>query len=83
LFRSKQHDCSSPEFNNFHDGTISLSLPIAAYRTLTITPIISYTFPLSDDARYEMKGIVLKGGSNPGDKDSAFFYGGLTLSYTF
>ena len=71
------------KFNNFHDGTISLCLPIAAYKTLTITPTISYTFPLSNDARYEMKGSGLKGSVNPADKDSSFFYGGVTFSYTF
>jgi hypothetical protein len=74
---------TADKYNNFHDGTISLCLPIAAYKTLTITPTISYTFPLGNDAEYEMKGRGLKGMTNPADKDSSFFYGGITFSYAF
>lgn len=74
---------TTDRYNNFHDGTISLCLPIAAYKTLTITPTVSYTFPLCDDARYEMKGRGLKGTANPADRDSAFVYGGVTASFAF
>jgi hypothetical protein len=74
---------TTDKFNNFHDGTISLCLPIAAYKTFVIIPTVSYVFPLSDDARYEMKGYGLKGAANPADNDSSFFYGGVTFSYTF
>ena len=74
---------TTDKFNNFHDGTISLCLPIAAYKTFVITPTISYVFPLSNDAQYEMKGSGLKGTDNPADRDSSFLYGGVTFSYTF
>lgn len=74
---------TTDKFNNFHDGTISLCLPITVYKTFVIIPTVSYVFPLSDDARYEMKGYGLKGTANPADKDSSFFYGGVTFSYTF
>ena len=73
---------TTDKYNNFHDGTASVSLPIAAYKTLSVTPTISYVFPLCDDARYEMKGRGLQG-LNPSDRDSSYLYGGVTLSYTF
>ncbi|MEN6359431.1 MAG: hypothetical protein ABFD59_05165, partial [Smithella sp.] len=46
---------TTDKFNNFHDGVVSLSLPVAVTGNLTITPTVSYVFPLSDDAKYEMR----------------------------
>jgi hypothetical protein len=74
---------TTDKYNNFHDGTASVSLPIAVYKTLSVTPIISYVFPLCDDARYEMKARGLQGAANPSDRNSSYLYGGVTLSYTF
>jgi hypothetical protein len=52
--------------------------------SLTVTPMVSYVFALSDDAKYEMKARGLQGTAVPSDKDSSsFLYGGVTLSYTF
>jgi hypothetical protein len=34
------------EFENFHDGVISASLPVAVTKYITITPSLSYNFPL-------------------------------------
>jgi hypothetical protein len=70
------------KYNNFHDGTVTVSLPIAVYKTLSITPTASYVFPLCDDVRYEMR-YYGKRGTNPSDRDSSYLYGGVTLSYTF
>jgi hypothetical protein len=72
---------TTDKYNNFHDGTASL--PIAVYKTLSVTPTVSYVFPLCDDARYEMKARGLQGAANPSDRDSSYIYGGVTLSYTF
>ena len=74
---------TTDKYNNFHDGTVSASLPLAVYKTLSVTPTISYVFPLCDDARYEMRAHGLQGVTNPSDRDSAYLYGGVTLSYTF
>jgi hypothetical protein len=74
---------TTDKYNNFHDGTVSVSLPIAVYKTLSVTPTISYVFPLCNDARYEMQGRGLQGVANPTDRSSSFLYGGITLSYTF
>jgi hypothetical protein len=75
---------TTDKFNNFHDGVVSLSLPVNVMSSLTVTPTVSYVFPLSDDAKYEMKARGLQGTANPSDKDSSsFLYGGIILSFTF
>jgi len=73
---------TSDKFSNLHDGTLSVSLPIKAMPYITLTPAVSYVFPLSDDAKNEMKGFGLSG--NPAtDRDSSFIYGGLMASIAF
>jgi len=74
---------TNEKFSNFHDGNVTVSLPIKATKYITITPTISYIFPLSDDAKYEMKGQGIKGTASPGDRDSSFIYGGLAASFSF
>jgi len=71
------------KFSNFHDGNVTVSLPIKATGYITITPTISYVFPLSDDAKYEMKGSGMKGTATAADRDSSFIYGGLAASFSF
>ena len=71
------------KFSNFHDGNVTVSLPIKATGYITITPTISYVFPLSDDAKYEMKGSGMKGTVTASDRDSSFIYGGLAASFSF
>jgi hypothetical protein len=73
---------TSEKFSNFHDGTLSVSLPIKATSYITLTPMISYVFPLTDDAKNEMKGFALSG-KTPADRDSSYIYGGLTMSLSF
>ncbi|SEM49691.1 protein of unknown function (Gcw_chp) [Syntrophus gentianae] len=70
------------KFSNFHDGTLTASLPIKASQYVTVTPLISYVFPLSGDAKDEMKGRGLTT-EKPSDRDSSFLYGGVTVSFTF
>lgn len=70
------------KFSNFHDGTLTASLPIKATSHLTVTPTISYVFPLSTEAKNEMKGLGLSG-EKPRDRDSSYLYGGLTASFAF
>jgi hypothetical protein len=73
---------TSDKFSNFHDGNLTVSLPIKAASYITLTPTVSYVFPLSDDAKNEMKGFGLSG-KTPADRDSSFIYGGLTLALSF
>jgi hypothetical protein len=74
---------TNDKFSNFHDGSVTVSLPIKAMGNITITPTISYVFPLSDDAKNEMKGQGLKGVASPVDRDGSFIVGGLMASFSF
>jgi hypothetical protein len=73
---------TTDKFNNFHEGTLSASLPIKVSDRITITPTLSYIFPLTNDARDEIKGLGLKG-TLPSERDSSFVVGGLSLSFSF
>ena len=46
-------------------------------------PTVSYIFPLSGDAKDEMKGQGLKGSAVSADRDSSFLVGGVSASFTF
>jgi len=72
---------TNDKFSNFHEGLITASLPIRLLKYITVAPAISYVFPLSNDAKNEMKARGKK--ANPADNDSSFLYGGLTLAVSF
>ncbi|MDP2854721.1 MAG: TorF family putative porin [Smithellaceae bacterium] len=74
---------TTDKFNNFHDATIAISLPVAVTKNLTITPMVVYVLPLSDDAKHEMRARGLQGAALPADKDASFLYGGIMASFTF
>jgi hypothetical protein len=74
---------TNEKFSNFHDGKVTLSLPVKLTHHLSLTPSLSWIFPLSDDAKNEMKGQGLKGVVSPADRDSSFIVGGLTVSFAF
>jgi hypothetical protein len=74
---------TTDKFSNFHDGTVSASLPIKVSNYVTITPTLSYIFPLTGDAKDEMKGLGLKGTALPSERDSSFLVGGIMASFTF
>lgn len=74
---------TTDKFSNFHDGVVGVALPVAITGHITVIPTMTYVFPLSDDARYEMKARSLKGATYPSDKDGAFLYGGVVLSFAF
>jgi hypothetical protein len=67
---------TTDNFSNFHDGVVSASLPIAV-GVVTITPTVSYVFPLSDEASDEMKWR-----SFDSDTDT-FVYGGVMVGIAF
>ena len=73
---------TTDKFSNFHDGTMSASLPVKVTDRVTITPTLSYIFPLSGDAKDEMKGYGLKG-TVPSERDSSYLVGGITASFSF
>ena len=74
---------TNDKYNNFHDGVVTVSLPITPVKYITVTPLLSYVFPLCDDAKNEMKGRGLEGTSTPASRDSSFLYGGITFDFAF
>ena len=74
---------TTDKFSNFHDGTLSASLPIKVTEQITVTPTLSYIFPLTGEAKGKMKGLGLQGAASPVDRDSAFVIGGVSVSFTF
>jgi hypothetical protein len=73
---------TTEKFSNFHDGNVTASLPVKVTDVITLTPTISYVFPLSGDARDEMKGFGLSGAA-PADRNCSFVCGGLVASLSF
>ena len=67
---------TADKYRSFHDGllTISLNIPVGEY--VTISPNISYSFPLAGKADNLIS-------SSSYDGDSDFFYGGITVSFAF
>ena len=74
---------TNEKFSNFHDGNVTVSLPIKATKYITIAPTVSYIFALTEDAKNEMKGQGMKGVATNTDRDSSYLYGGLTASFSF
>lgn len=72
-----QGNPTTEEFSAFHDGTLSVGLPISFAKYFSVTPAVSYIFPLSDEASDEMKWRSFKG-----DDDNFMVYG-LTCSFAF
>lgn len=62
---------------DLYDGLISLSYPITAARSLTITPIVSYSFAVNGGNRQELKN---RGINNESD---TIVYGGGHVIFTF
>ena len=67
---------TTKKYRNFHDGLISAGLSIPMGKYMTLTPSISYSFPLSNKA----DDLIT---STSFSNDSDFIYGGLTLSIAF
>ncbi|MCX5819154.1 MAG: hypothetical protein NT047_04510 [Deltaproteobacteria bacterium] len=74
---------TTDKFSNFHDGLVSASLPVKVTDHITVTPTISYVFPLTGDAKDEIKGLGLKGTTSPADRDSSFLVGGVSVGFSF
>jgi hypothetical protein len=75
------YQATNDKFSNFHDGVITASLPISVAKYLTVAPTVSYSFPLSDDAKNEIRARGKL--ANPADNDSSYLYGGLTVTLSF
>ena len=70
-------------YNNFHDAVVSLNLPIKPTSYLTITPQISYIFPMGDDAKYDMKYRSMQQDTTFVDRQSSYLVGGVAVALSF
>ena len=70
-------------YNNFHDAVVSLNLPIKPTSYLTITPQISYIFPMGDDAKYDMRYRSMQQDTTFVDRQSAYLVGGASVALSF
>ena len=68
---------SNDPYHSFHDGLISIGLTIPLTEYITISPGISYSFPLTGDADDHISA------TNAYSDDSDYAYGGATLSISF
>ncbi|MDH3359453.1 MAG: hypothetical protein OEL55_01155 [Desulfobulbaceae bacterium] len=69
-------DSTGGAYSEFHDGVLSASATFPVAKYVTVTPSLSYSFPLSSEAE------TLLESSNPsGDKD--IIYGGVSASFAF
>jgi hypothetical protein len=67
---------TAKKYRAFHNGLVSAALNIPIGQYLTITPMVAYSFPLSDRAHYLLTSASFSGRSD-------FFYAGATVSISF
>jgi hypothetical protein len=68
---------SNDPYRSFHAGLISIGLTIPLTDYITISPVVSYSFPLTGDADNHIAAM------NAYSDDSDYVYGGATLSISF
>ena len=68
-------------YSGFHDGVLSASVTVPVAEYISITPSLSYSFPLSGDAKDVLEAANAKGTEITGNADT--FYGGVTASLSF
>ncbi|MGB9715908.1 MAG: hypothetical protein ACPL1G_05835 [Thermodesulfovibrionales bacterium] len=69
-------DEDGDEFSNFYNGEVSVALSFPVTEFISITPKMTYSFPLSNDAKDALERI-----SNDGQQD--VLYGGINLTLSF
>lgn len=67
---------TTDKYKGFHDGLISVGLTIPFWEYFSVTPMIAYSFPLTNDA----DNLIT---STSFSNESDFFYGGVTASMSF
>jgi len=70
-------DNADDAYSNFHDGVLSVGLTVPVNKYITVTPKLSYTFPLTNDAKDLMRA------SSKDGNDDDFIYGGVAVSMAF
>ncbi len=68
------------DYNEWHDGLVSASLTLPVAENVTITPSLSYSFPLSGKAGDRLEA---DNESVINDREDSFLFGGLSLELGF
>ena len=68
---------TSTKYNNFHNGLISVALTIPVNEFCSISPMLAYSFPLTNDADNQIEA------TNGFSDDSEYVFGGVTVSIAF
>lgn len=74
---NSQLAASNDPYRSFHDGLVSIGLTIPVTEYMTLSPVVSYSFPLTGDADNHIAAV------NPYSDDSDYVYGGATVSIAF
>jgi hypothetical protein len=64
-------------YRSLHDVLVSVGLTIPVTEYISISPVLSYSFPLTDDADNHISA------TNAYSNDSDYIYGGATVSIAF
>ena len=67
---------TTSEYRAFHNGLLSVDLAIPFAKYFTVSPVLSYSFPLSNEASNLIK-------STSYNDASSFLYGGIIISAAF
>lgn len=67
---------TSEKYSGFHDGNLSVGLTVPLGEYWTVSPMIAYSFPLTDEADNLIEATSISG-------ESDFLYGGVTVSFAF
>lgn len=73
-------DEDGDEFSDFYNGSLSASLSIPVTDAISVTPLIAYSFPLSNDAEDVLEDIAE---AVTDDRDADVVYGGVNISLSF
>jgi hypothetical protein len=72
-----ESEYSIGNYSDFHNADISASLSIPVNDTILISPMMAYSFALSDDAEAAIESLSADG------NESDFLYGGLNMTLSF
>lgn len=70
-------------YSAFHDGVIGVSVPYKVTNTITVAPVLRYSFALSNDARDLIKTNSPEFLNTGTGGDSNYVYGGVVASMKF
>ncbi|MFP3983364.1 MAG: hypothetical protein ACLFV2_06705 [Desulfurivibrionaceae bacterium] len=75
--RAGYYDLDNGGYDAFHDGRLSVALPVVVSDYVTFSPELYYSFPLSSEASDELEAASIDG------DDDSFLYGGVAVSFAF